>query len=177
MTLSETQASRHPFDGVGLPHWLRASPNYPDRLLRMPSSLPRWMGPVLSVLAWRDPAPGSSQTPLAFPEQRAGRHPHLSFRGLLEFHSRSGLRSRSPTYSGLCHEAPVRPVDPAEPPVSYQVIPITPWVGPSPTGDLRRWGAPLFPQWGRRFTRRSARHTRNPLSEIPRVRDIEVKKS
>src|SRR5438128_11989191 len=89
MTLSETQASRHPFDDVGLPHWLRASPSYPDRLLRMPASLPWWIGPVLSVSVWRAPAPGSSQTTLAFPEQTAGRLPHLSFRGLLKFHSRS----------------------------------------------------------------------------------------
>src|SRR5712691_7781016 len=57
MTLSETQASRHPFDDVGLPHWLRASPNYPDRLLRMPSSLPRWIGLVLSVRFGAIPRP------------------------------------------------------------------------------------------------------------------------
>ena len=30
---------------------------------------------------------------------------------------------------------------PIEPLVSYQVLPTTTWVGPSPTGDLRRWGA------------------------------------
>ena len=67
-----------------------------------------WSGAI--GLVWRAPAPGSSQTTLAFPERRAGRLPHLFFRGLLQFHSRSGLRSRSPTYSGLCHKAPVRPV-------------------------------------------------------------------
>src|ERR1700730_8357574 len=34
MTLSEVQASRHPFDGVeAFTHWLRASPNYSNHFL------------------------------------------------------------------------------------------------------------------------------------------------
>src|SRR6266567_2726869 len=61
----------------------------------------------VSIGIWRAPAPGCSQTAVAFPKRTAGRHPQLSFRGLLELHSRYGLRICSPTYSGLCHEAPI----------------------------------------------------------------------
>src|SRR6266496_4201857 len=47
MTLSETQVSRDPIGRVwSCLRWLRASPNYTDGLLRMPCSLPRWIGLV-----------------------------------------------------------------------------------------------------------------------------------
>ena len=46
----------------------------------------------------------------AFPVLQAGRHPHLYFRGLLRLHSRYGPSDRSTAKSGLCHEAPARPV-------------------------------------------------------------------
>src|SRR5208337_1618508 len=86
---------------------------------------------------------------MAFPERRAGRHPQLSFRGLLKLHSRYGLQTRSPTLCGLCHEAPIPPVNPAKRPVSYPVIPTTPGVGLPPTGNLRLWGARSFRNFSR----------------------------
>jgi len=45
----------------------------------------------------------------AFPVIRAGRHPRLHFRGLLELHTRYGLPGCSPTKSGLGYEASTRP--------------------------------------------------------------------
>jgi len=98
MTLSEAQASRHPDDGVeAFTHWLRASPNYSNRLLDVPCSLPRWIDSVLSVGIWRAPAPGFFPNRMAFPERTAGRHPQISFRGLLKLHSRYGPSICSPT--------------------------------------------------------------------------------
>jgi hypothetical protein len=41
----------------------------------------------------------------AFPASRAGRHPHLHFRGLLRLHSRYGPSGCSTAQGGLCHEA------------------------------------------------------------------------
>jgi hypothetical protein len=67
----------------------------------MPSSLPRWIQPVLI---------GFFPVHAAFPEFQAGRHPQLHFRGLLKVHSRYGLQDRSPAYRGLCHGAPLRPL-------------------------------------------------------------------
>lgn len=98
----------------------------------MPSSLPRWIEPVLI---------GFFPVHAAFPESQAGRHPQLHFRGLLKVHLRYGLQDRSPAYRGLYHGAPLRPVTGAERPVSYHVLPISTWVESSSTGDLRRWGA------------------------------------
>jgi len=88
----------------------------------------------------------SARTALAFPEQRAGRCPHLLFRGLLKLHACYGLRICSPTIRGLCHEAAIPPVHPTKRPVSYPVIPTTPGVGLPPTGNLRLRGAPLLRQ-------------------------------
>ena len=46
----------------------------------------------------------------AFPDRRAGRHPHHHFRGLLRLHSRYGPLGRSTAQGGLCHEVSRRPV-------------------------------------------------------------------
>src|SRR5713101_5833552 len=46
----------------------------------------------------------------AFPAHLPGRRPHCRFRGLLELYTRYGLQGCSPTKSGLCREAPARPV-------------------------------------------------------------------
>ena len=46
----------------------------------------------------------------AFPALRSGRRPHCFFRGLLRLHSRYGPLDRSAAQSGICHEAPARPV-------------------------------------------------------------------
>src|ERR1017187_9063306 len=59
---------------------------------------------------WRAPAPGSFRIGSAFPAKAPGRHPHRSFRGLLELYSRYGPPSCSPTFRGLCREVPARPV-------------------------------------------------------------------
>jgi hypothetical protein len=145
MALSETQASHRPGGGVGFPHWLRASLHYPDSLLsHAVLTTPVDRSGADRLYYWRAPAPGSSQTALAFPERTAGRHPHLSFRGLLKLHARYSLRSCSPTYSGLLSRGSDPASYPAEPLVSYQGIPTTPCVGPSPTGNLRHRGARSF---------------------------------
>jgi len=122
MTLSETQASRRPIDDVGVASTGSGLPpitqiafstcraHYPGGSIWYVSigygAVPRW----------------DSQIALAFPERRAGRHPQLSFRGLLELYSRYGLRSCSPTYSGLCHEASYPDSYPSRPLVSYPGI-------------------------------------------------------
>jgi len=109
MAPSEAQASHRPDGDVGLPHWLRASLHCPDHLLlHAVLTTPVDRPGAGRLLYWRAPAPGSSQSALAFPERTAGRHPPLSFRGLLKLHSRYGLQSCSPTLRGLCHEAPAR---------------------------------------------------------------------
>src|SRR6202030_3646644 len=46
----------------------------------------------------------------AFPALWSGRRPHCFFRGLLRLHSRYGPLDRSTAQSGLCHEAPARPI-------------------------------------------------------------------
>jgi hypothetical protein len=46
----------------------------------------------------------------AFPSHLMGRLPHCRFRGLLELHARYGLQDCSPTYRGLCREAPATSV-------------------------------------------------------------------
>jgi hypothetical protein len=46
----------------------------------------------------------------AFPAFAPGRHPHRSFRGLLELYSRYGPPDCSPTMRGLCREASDSPV-------------------------------------------------------------------
>jgi hypothetical protein len=111
MTLSETQASHHPSGDVGFPHWLRASLHYPDHLLCMLCSLPRWIGLVLVGCCYGAlprrvlPSPrwpSRNERPVGIRI--------FSFEACSSYHSRYGLQSCSPTLRGLCHEAPTRPV-------------------------------------------------------------------
>ena len=44
----------------------------------------------------------------AFPVFAAGRHPHCSFRGLLDLYARYGPPDCSPTMRGLCREVSIR---------------------------------------------------------------------
>ena len=76
----------------------------------------------------------------AFPALRSGRHPHRNFRGLLRLYSRYGPLDRSAAQSGLCHEAPVRPI--ARPNRSSATRSIDNYPGESSTGDTRLRGAP-----------------------------------
>ncbi len=145
MALSETQAGRDPDGRVGVAPTSSGLPlltqiAFSTCRAHYPGGSIRRFGLVHDALPHR----ASARTALAFPEQRAGRHPQLSFRGLLKLHSRYGLQICSPTLCGLCHEAPIPSVYPAKRPVSYPVIPTTPGVGLSPTGNLRRRGAPPF---------------------------------
>jgi hypothetical protein len=82
------------------PSWV--SPDYSHRLSNVPCPLPRRTQRVhLSI-----PFPVGA----AFPGNPAGRRSRLDFRGLLRLHSRYGPLDRSTAQSGLCHEAPARPV-------------------------------------------------------------------
>jgi hypothetical protein len=84
------------------------------RLLPCPRGLPRISGGSASTTSLSRPAQAS-----------------LTLRpaSLLAHHSRALSRGFDPIGC------------PIEPLASYQVLPTTTWVGPSPTSDLRRWGA------------------------------------
>lgn len=142
MTLSETQASRHPEDAVwscsagsGLPPITQTT--FPACRAHYPGGSNR----CVSVVGWCAPAPGSSRSALAFPAHTSGRHPRLYVSRLAQasFSLRpTGLLahltwtlSRGSSLDG----SPSRPL------VSYPGIPIPPGVGLAPTGDLRRRGA------------------------------------
>ena len=86
----------------------------------------------------RVPARGFFPVRAAFPITGAGRRPHRYFRGLLKLHTRYGLPSCSPTIRGLYHEAPPSPVSRLGRSQATKFNQQPPWVGPSPTGDLRR---------------------------------------
>ena len=143
MTLSETQASRHPDDSVEA--FAPLAPGFPP-LPRSPSLHAVLTTPVDRPGACRLLIGALPRRVLPSPlwpsrnERPVGIH-IFSFEACSSYHSRYGLQSCSPTLRGLCHEAPTRPVNPAESLVSYQGIPTTPWVGPSPTGNLRHRGA------------------------------------
>jgi hypothetical protein len=68
----------------------------------------------------------------------AGRRPHRYFRGLLKLHTRYGLQSCSLTIRKLYREAPPLPVTQLGRSQAAKFNQQPPWVGPSPTGDLRR---------------------------------------
>jgi len=103
MTLSDAQADRRPFDDVRRRdlHQSWTSPNDPDHRLDMPCSLPRWIGTGATSASSLSVRP----SPLC---RRVGIHDLLSrpaqaSRGY-------SLSNCSPTWSGLCHEAPVQTV-------------------------------------------------------------------
>ena len=142
MTLSETQASRHPIDtvrsssaGSGLPPITQTT--FPACRAHYPGGSNR----CVSVVGWCAPAPGSSRFALAFPAHTTGRHPHLYVSRLAQ----ASLALR-PTVL-LAHlkwtlsRGSSPDGSPSRPLVSYPGIPIPPGVGLSPTGDLRHRGA------------------------------------
>src|SRR5438128_11116129 len=77
----------------------------------------------------------------AFPILRAGRHPRFHFRGLLELHSCYGLPVARPPNVGFVTRLRSDRL-PSQIARQLPCQPITTWVAPSSTGDLRRWGAP-----------------------------------
>ncbi len=134
MTLSETQASRHPDDtvrpcsaGSGLPPITQIT--FPACRAHYPGGSNR----CLSVC--------SSRFALAFPAHTTGRHPRLyvsrlapaslALRPTVLLAHLMWTLSRGSSPDGY----------PSEPLVSYPGIPIPPGVGLSPTGDLRHRGA------------------------------------
>src|SRR5713101_2519442 len=99
----------------------------------MPCSLPRWTG---TGACWFSSLPA-----WAFPDFEAGRHPHHYFRGLLKLHTRYGLQGCSPTLLWALSRGFTLTSYPIRALASYQIQPTTTWMGPSPTGDPRLWGA------------------------------------
>ena len=93
---------RRPFDDVRqslLPRPLRASPTDAEYLSDMLCPLPRRTESVHD--GYRVGAlPRRASFPIhtAFPDLAPGRHPHCSFRGLLELYTRYGLPDCSPTF-------------------------------------------------------------------------------
>ena len=85
----------------------------------------------------RVPRAGFFPVRTAFPVIGAGRRPHHYFRGLLKLHTRYGLHSCSPTIRGLYREASPSPVSRLGRSQATKFNQQPPWVGPSPTGDLR----------------------------------------
>jgi hypothetical protein len=110
----------------------------------------------------------------AFPAFAPGRHPHRSFRGLLELYSRYGPPDCSPTMRGLCREASDSPVSrtirsPAIEP-NHQLFE---WVLPplviSPIRAHAKAPAPLGGEAGNQMDRRpSWRSPRNANAARPR---------
>ncbi len=73
--------------------------------------LPRWIDPGTSRSVWRGSPRGSFPSiALAFPDPFTGRHPRLTFRGLLKLHSHYGPLICSPTICGLGRKASTPPV-------------------------------------------------------------------
>ena len=145
MTLSETQAGRHPDDRVEA--FAPLAPGFPQ-LLKPPSRRAVLPTPVdrFGAVGWHVARSRAGLFPnrVAFPERTAGRHPQISFRGLLELHSRYGPPICSPTYRGLCHQAPLPAVTRRAGSLAIQVYRHLLGVGLSPTGDFRPWGARSF---------------------------------
>ena len=115
MTLSETQASRHPAPCGAIPFGLLPlAPGFPP-LPRPPSLHAVPTTPVDRIGAYRwlvGALPHRVLPDSLWPSRRTqpvGIHSFM-FRGLLRLHSHYGLQFRSPTSRGLCHEAPARTV-------------------------------------------------------------------
>ena len=112
MTLSETQASRHPDDSVEA--FAPLAPGFPP-LPRSPSLHAVLTTPVDRPGACRLLIGALPRRVLPSPlwpsrnERPVGIH-IFSFEACSSYHSRYGLQSCSPTLRGLCHEAPTQPV-------------------------------------------------------------------
>ena len=141
MALSDSQTGRRPF-------WRRSGPRPPAN--PEPPSLTQTTfpacraqypgGPDQVLVGWRVARSRAGFFPVraAFPVIGAGRRPHHYFRGLLKLHTRYGLQSCSPTIRGLYREASPWPVSRLGRSQATKFNQQPPWVGPSPTGDLRR---------------------------------------
>src|SRR5260370_33229547 len=145
MTLSEAQASRHPHDVVEA--FTPLAPGFPQ-LLKPPSRRAVLPTPVdrFGAVGWSMARSRAGLFPIrmAFPERTAGRHPQIFFRGLLKLHSRYGPSICSPTYRGLCHEAPIPAVTRRTGSLAIQVDRHLLGVGLSPPGEFCPWGARSF---------------------------------
>ena len=156
--LSSASVTRHhrSYDPLRLPDWpspwkatfgdatsaqSRVSPNYPDHLLCMPCSLPRWTGSgARRLIFWRAPAPGPSLSVQPSPLcRRVGIHNFLSRPAQASLTLRPAKLLTHHTWA--LSRGSVLASSPAGPLASYQVLPTTAWVGPSPTGNPRPWGA------------------------------------
>ena len=103
MTLSDTHPSHRPTTAM------RPLPSPKVGLPRLPR--PPFQRAVPNTPVDRTGAcVGCFPVRAAFPVIRAGRHPHLHFRGLLRLHSRYGPPDFSTARSGLCRRASTRPV-------------------------------------------------------------------
>src|SRR5947209_4627011 len=99
----------------------------------MPCPLPRWTKTGASVGCF--PVPLGPSPSL----RRVGVH-HFTFEACSGFTHVTACRiARPPKAAFVTRLRPVRL--PAEPLVSYQSLPTTPWVDPASTGEPRRWGA------------------------------------
>src|SRR4051794_8976287 len=134
----------------------RVSPNYPDHLLCMPCSLPRWIGSgARRLMFWRAPAPGSSLSVQPSPLcRRVGIHTSLSRPAQASLTLRPAKLLTHHTWA--LSRGSVLASSPAGTLASYQVLPTTTWMGPPPTGNPRPWGA-LHKS---RFMHRSGRGSR-----------------
>jgi hypothetical protein len=77
----------------------------------------------------------------AFPAMQTGRHPQLTFEACSSFTHVTACRIAHPPFVGFITRLRPAPVSRSRTLASYQVLPTTAWVGPSPTGVPRLWGA------------------------------------
>ncbi len=134
LTLSDSRLGRCPFDNVEVA--ISTNDGFPPITQTTFSDMPRSLPRRIETGACR-----FFPARTAFPQSQRGRHPRLHFRGLLKLHSRCGLPDCSPARWPALSQGSDPASCPAEPLVSYHVLPTTTWVAPSATGDLRRWGA------------------------------------
>jgi hypothetical protein len=136
MTLSDAQAGRRPFRR-------RAETRAPPVL-----SLPQLPGSPFLHAVLTTPVDRlrcicrllSSLRRSAFPVMQAGRHPRLTFEACSSFTRVTACKIAHPPYVGFIARLRPTSVSRIRTLASCQVLPTTTWVGPSPTGDPRRWG-------------------------------------
>jgi hypothetical protein len=79
--------------------------------------------------------------PFGLPRYAGGSASTTYFRGLLKLHAVTACRIAHPPFVGFITRLRPTPVSRFRTLASYQVLPTTTWVGPSPTGVPRLWGA------------------------------------
>src|SRR5262252_2579519 len=141
------------YDPLRLPDWPppslatfgAATPNHPEppslAQITFPACRAQYPGgPDQVLVGWQVARSRAGSFPVraAFPVIGAGRRPHHYFRGLLKLHTRYGLHSCSLTIRKLYREAPPWPVFRLGRSQATKFNQQPPWVGSSPTGDLRR---------------------------------------